>query len=226
MGRYLREWGAEVVCLQETMIEQDDSRLWRALGRGEGGSNVTLEAAGRSEGIAVAWRDEDHEKLEEWRGRHMVAARLSQRLDGLIWVATSAYGPHSLVRQTELWEDLLELATVFQGTPLIIGGDFNVTLEAAYRPYGLGGQDPGSTQFRDVLAQMGLQEMGAADRRFTWRGSTESMARSRLDRFLCSVKMLDLFPATEVTALSRPLSDHTPILWKPQEEPDSRHISR
>ena len=212
MGRYLQEWGAEVVCLQETMMEQDDIRLWRMLGRGEGGSHVTLEATGQSGGIVVAWTDENHEKLEEWRGRHMVAARLSRHLDGLIWVAASAYDPHSLVRQIELWEDLLELATVFQGTPLIIGGDFNVTLEATDRPNGLGGQDLGSTQFRAVLAQTGLQEMELADRRFMWRGSTRSMARSRLDRFLCSVEMLDLFPTTKVTALPRPLSDHTPIV--------------
>ena len=131
----------------------------------------------------------------------------------------SAYNPHSLARQLELWEDLLELATKFQGTRLIIGGDFNVTLKAADRPNGLGGQDPSSPQFRAVLAQTGLQELGPSDRRFTWRASTDSMARSRLDRFLCFVELLDLFPATEVTALPRPLSDHTAILWKPQGEP-------
>ena len=93
------------------------------------------------------------------------------------------------------------------------------SLEAADRPNGLGGQDPGSPQFRALLAQTGLQEMGPSDRRFTWRASTDSMACSRLDRFLCSVELLDLFPAAEVIALQRPLSDHTPILWKPQGEP-------
>ena len=61
--------------------------------------------------------------------------------------------------------------------------------------------------------------MGPSDRRFTWRASTDSRARSRLDRFLSSVELLDLFPAAEVNALPRLLSDHTPILWKPQGEP-------
>ena len=50
MGRYLREWGAEVVFLQETLMEHDDSRLWRALGWGEGGAHMVLEAVGRSGG--------------------------------------------------------------------------------------------------------------------------------------------------------------------------------
>ena len=58
MGRYLREWGAEVVFLQETLMEHDDSRLWRTLGWGEGGAHMVLEAVGRSGGIALAWRDD------------------------------------------------------------------------------------------------------------------------------------------------------------------------
>ena len=150
----------------------------------------------------------------------MVAARLSRRADGWSWVAASVYGPQTSARRMELWEDINELATTFQGIPVIIGGDFNVTLEAADRPNGLGGQDPGSTDFRDVLAQARLQEMGPSDCRFTWRGSTNPMARSRLDRFLCSVEMLEVFPSARVTALPRPISDHTPIMWTSHGETD------
>ena len=51
--------------------------------------------------------------------------------------------------------------------PLLIGGDFNVTLDAEDRPNDMGGVDPGSTRFREVLAQLGLGELGLADRRFT-----------------------------------------------------------
>ena len=93
-------------------------------------------------------------------------------------------------------------------------------MEAADRLNGLGGQDPGSTEFRDVLARAGLQEMGTSDCLFTWRGSTNPMARSRLDRFLCSVEMLEAFPSALVTALPRPISDHTPIMWTTQGEND------
>ena len=61
----------------------------------------------------------------------MVVAFLSRQMDGQSWVVASAYDPHSIARWMEMWEDLLELATKFQGTPLIIGGDFNVAREAA-----------------------------------------------------------------------------------------------
>ena len=113
MGCYLREWGTEVVCFQETLMEEDDNRLWRALGWGEEGAHVVIEAAERSRGIALAWRDNDFEKQEEWRGQHVVAAFLTRWMDSRSWGVASDYGPHSLARRLELWEDLVELATKF-----------------------------------------------------------------------------------------------------------------
>ena len=56
---------------------------------------------------------------------------------------------------------------VFQNLPVLIGGDFNVTLAAADRPNDTGRRDQGSVRFREVLAQLGLGEMGPLDRRFT-----------------------------------------------------------
>ena len=34
MGRYLREWGADIICLQETMSSQVDQHFWTVLGWG------------------------------------------------------------------------------------------------------------------------------------------------------------------------------------------------
>ena len=105
-----------------------------------------------------------------------------------VFVSASAYGPSATSLRGELCEDLVQLCGAFPDTPILIGGDFNVTLAAADRPNGAGGRDPRSAQFREVLAQLGLAEMGLPDRRFTWRGST---SQSRLDRFLCSIELLD-----------------------------------
>ena len=62
--------------------------------------------------------------------------------------------------------------------------------------------------------------MGPSDCLFTWRGLTNPMARSRLDRFLCSVEILEVFPLAMVIALPRPVSDHTPIMWTSHGETD------
>ena len=34
VGRYLKEWGADVICLQETMLASTDHRTWSDLGLG------------------------------------------------------------------------------------------------------------------------------------------------------------------------------------------------
>ena len=85
-----------------------------------------------------------------------------------------------------------------------------MTLDAEDRPNNMGGVDPGSTRFREVLAQLGLGELGPADRRFTWHRPS---SQSRIDRFLYSPELSDIYALAEVTSLPRPLSDHIPILW-------------
>ena len=151
--------------------------------------------------------------ITTWQGRHIAMARLADSADGNHLVAAFAYGPTAVQRQDELCEDLIQLCTIFSGSPLIIGSDFNVTLAPEDRSNGLGRCDPGSAQLWNLLARFGLQEMGPADRHFTWRGPT---FQSHLDRFLCLIKILERFPLAEVTSLPRPLSDHTPLLWSSQ----------
>ena len=140
----------------------------------------------------------------------MAVAHLKSRRDETPFVVASVYGPTHPGRREELWEDLRQLQGAFLGTPMLIGGDFNVTLRANDRPNGGGGRDPGSAQFWELIDSLSLAEMGPLDRHYTWSGQS---SQSRLDRFLCSVEMLAGYPLTEVSALPRPLSDHTPITW-------------
>ena len=87
-------------------------------------------------------------------------------------VVAAEYGPTVQTLPEELWEDIRLLYGVYPETPILIGGDFNVTLRADDRPNGGGGRDPGSSQFWDVIALVGMAEMGPVDCRFTWRGPT------------------------------------------------------
>ena len=191
VGRYLREWGAELICLQETMLAQLKQPTWTTLGWGSGAAHVAIKASRRSGGILLAWKEELFDHLCTWRGRHVAAAHLKSRKDGTPFVVASVYGPTHPGRCEELWEDLRQLHRVFPETPMLIGGDFNVTLRVNDRPNGRGGRDPSYAQFRELLDSLSLAEMGPLDRRFTWSGQS---SQSRLDRFLCSVEMLAAFP--------------------------------
>ena len=214
VGRYLREWGADVTCLQETMLTNPEQRIWTSLGWGSGESQVSIVASGRSGGMKLAWKEATFDKSETGLGRQVVAARLVYRTIGSSIVIASASGPSIPSRRGKLWEDLAQLCRAFPDTPILIGGDYNVTLAADDRPNGAGGRDLGLAQFREVLAQQGLAKIGPFDQRFTWKGPS---SQSRLDRFLCSIELLARFSLAEVTSLPRPLSDHTPILWSTHE---------
>ena len=209
VGRYLREWGADIICLQETMLINSDQRIWSYLGWGGNDTHVCIDASGRSGGILLAWKPSLFDREDIWRGKHVVAARLIHRADGRTIVFASAYGPTNVSNRAELWEDLTQLCGIFPNTALLIGGDFIVTLTPEDRPNDMAGQDPGSARFREILAHLGLGEIGPADQRFTWHGPT---SQSRIDRYLYSPKLCDNYALAEVTSLPRPLSDHTPLL--------------
>ena len=66
----------------------------------------------------------------------MVAARLVNRIDGAAIVMASAYVPAVPSLRSELWVDLVQLCRAFLHTPILIGGDNNVTLVADDRSNG------------------------------------------------------------------------------------------
>ena len=111
-----------------------------------------------------------------------------------------------------LWEELDEVVARFNGISLLFGGDFNVTLDTDNRPDGAGGRDQGLEEFRDFLSGAALQEMGPQDCNYTWRSEVGLSYRSRLDRFLCSVELLERFSEADVLALPRPISNHCSII--------------
>ena len=54
VGQYLREWGADVICLQETMVTHLEQQTWTSLGWGSGEAYVSIPASGRSGGTMLA----------------------------------------------------------------------------------------------------------------------------------------------------------------------------
>ena len=132
-------------------------------------------------------------------------------------VVASVYGLVYANRRERLWEELDEVVVRFHDTPILFGGDFNVMLVADDRPDGTGGRDQGAEEFWEFLERAALHEMGPRDCNYTWRSEAGPSYRSRLDRFLCSVELMERFLEADVIALPRPISDHCPIVWQTHE---------
>ena len=139
VGRHLQEWGAEIILLQVTMLTHVDQQTWTSLGWGSGEAHVAIAASGRSWGIILAWKEELFDRASTWTGRHLVVAHLVNRKDGFSAVVASTYGPTVAALRSKLWDDLVRLQGAYPDSPILIGGDFNVTNMANDRPNGMGG---------------------------------------------------------------------------------------
>ena len=95
VAKYLREWGATVVCLQEMWMEKCEPQDWRVVGRDFLDGYHAVNATGRSGGVLIAWNEGLYDKEDMWDGQFMVAVKLSRRSDVLKVVVadeTKSYG--------------------------------------------------------------------------------------------------------------------------------------
>jgi exonuclease III len=66
--------------------------------------------------------------------------------------------------------------------------------------------------FNIVIDSLDLREIEMSDHKFTWANSRMVPTYEKLDRVLVSTEWEQDFPLATVDALSREVSDHTPLL--------------
>ena len=86
MGRYLLEWGAMVVSLQETIWECCEVQDWNAIGGGFLDGFITVKAVGGSGVVVAAWNEAMISKVDTLKGQFSAAAKLKQKMDNLEFV--------------------------------------------------------------------------------------------------------------------------------------------
>ncbi|KAK2654131.1 hypothetical protein Ddye_013987 [Dipteronia dyeriana] len=111
-----------------------------------------------------------------------------------------------------LWNDITKTVNSFQ-VPWVVGGDFNVVLEASER-VGLSCNEGSMRNFNSFLLIANVIDLPLQGMSFTWTNSREQAVWSRLDRYLISPSLLISFPNICQRGLSRSLSDYNPILLR------------
>ncbi|RVW75378.1 Transposon TX1 uncharacterized 149 kDa protein [Vitis vinifera] len=99
-----------------------------------------------------------------------------------------------------LWDD-----------PWCIGGDFNVTRLPSEHSRG-GRLVAAMRGFSKVIDDLPLRDLPLQGGPFTWNGGLNGQTMSRLDRFLVFEDWESQFSGVVQSTLSRPMSDHCPIL--------------
>jgi hypothetical protein len=135
---------------------------------------------------------------------------LKDRRSDFKWVLVAVYG----AAQPEFKESFLtELvrSCSSENLHLCIGGDFNIIRNSSEKNNDRF-EERWSFLFNAVIDSLDLREIEMPGRKFTWANSRRVPTYERLDRVLVSMEWEQKFPLATVEALSREISDHTPLL--------------
>jgi exonuclease III len=143
-------------------------------------------------------------------GDFYVKFRLMNKSDGFLWVLVATYGAaqaeHKEAYRTELVQTCAK-----EVDPILVGGDFNIIRDPFDKNNSIY-EDRWPFLFNAIIDSLDLRELELSNRKFTWANSREIPTYERLDQILVSTEWESKFPLAMVQALTREISDHTPLV--------------
>lgn len=123
----------------------------------------------------------------------------------------NVYAPGSPMDRRELWNALLSGKSRFDKDVWCLGGDFNeITHKEERRGDGGYFSRRGMEDFRSFIGHMEVVDIRCVGGKFSWF-KDNGAAMSRLDRFLVSKELLDVWEFVDQRIGKRDISDHAPI---------------
>ncbi|KAF8766007.1 hypothetical protein HU200_007942 [Digitaria exilis] len=213
----LRITQAQVVCLQETKLQQIDSALASFLGAYRFDKFFYKPARGTNGGILMLWKDSFVELQNCKIGRYSVSADATIRHCATSFKLTTVYGP-SHAAEKEIFMRHIRNLKPADDTKWLLLGDFNLMYEA---------RDKNNNnlnlrlirQFRNTINRCELKEIHLQNRKYTWSNERRYPTLVRLDRVFCNQSWGLHFENHALHALSSSHSDHCPLLLYKQEGP-------
>ena len=199
-----------LVCLQETKIQNMTAAVARSLGVGRIYDWRALNAEGSAGGILLFWDKKIMELVDSETGLFSISCLFKMVEGGVLWMFSGVYGLVERNLKEIFWEELGSIRGWWEG-PWCLGGDFNEILSPAERARG-GNFTPPMRRFAEIVNEMGLRDLPLQGGPFTWSGGRNGRSMSRLDRFLISSDWGSQFSKVAQRSLPRPIYDHFPIL--------------
>eukprot|EP00261_Vitis_vinifera_P017250 XP_010646847.1 PREDICTED: uncharacterized protein LOC104878346 [Vitis vinifera] len=182
----------------------------KSLGSGRFIDWRALNAEGATGDILICWDKRVLDILDWEEGQFSLSCRFKTTENGATWVFTGVYGPFTKVERKGMWEEFGAIRGLWDD-PWCLGGDFNITLFQQER----NSQRRISSamrRFAETVDDLELVDLLLLGGEFTWNGGLNNQAWARLDRFLVFPSWLDQFSGVTQSRLSRPISDHFPIV--------------
>ena len=207
---FIRFQRVDLVCLQETKIQEMSSNRACSFGVGRFFDWKVAEAEGAMGAILLFWDKRKLDLVGVETSLFFITCWFKNVEGGFQWAFTSIYGLVERNNRKMFWEELGSLKGLWEG-PWCIDGDFNMVLSLNERNRGSRMSHP-MRRFAEVLNELGLRDIALQGGPFTWRGEQNNHSMSRLDRFLIMADWECQFNNVVQSILSRLVSDYCPIL--------------
>jgi exonuclease III len=205
-----KEFNLSFIALSETGKKDFSDVFLKNLCAGKDFLWHCKEPRGRSGGmvLGIDLNVYDIGSIDE--GDFYVKSLLRNKSDGFKWALVSVYGPAQDNFKEAFLAELVNM-TSHVSEPILIGGDFNLLRKSADK-----NNNNFNTRwpflFNAVIDGLSLREFELSGRQFTWANSRDIPTYEKLDRILVSTEWELKFPRATVTAHSRDISDHTPLI--------------
>jgi exonuclease III len=206
---FLSTFKLSLVCAQESKLQSVDSTVVKQTFGPAFDCFDFLPADGTRGGIIVAWRSDCLQLTTRHKGDFSITMDVQSLKDAKSWVLTSVYGPQEIAKEFFLAE-LVQIGSSVQ-SPWIINGDFNLVADPTEKSNGRVNRRM-MNKFHHTMNSLALQDMPLQGRSFTWSNEQEEPILARLDRVLFNPLWEDVYPISDLTALSTNISDHCPLL--------------
>ncbi|XP_042963294.1 uncharacterized protein LOC122297082 [Carya illinoinensis] len=200
----------DVVFLMEVMIKA--GRVEALKRRLELDNCLVVEPIGKRGGLALFWGRGVQLEILNFSQWH-ISSKIRKEGGKKEWFFTGFYGHPDSSKRNLSWELLASLVPK-KGEAWCVARDFNEILLQSEKVGGKLRDEKSMGQFREVLEEKQLTDLGCWGCPFTWSNKHEdhTFTKERLDRFLGNHEWRNIFKKVKVVGLTALFSDHKPIL--------------
>jgi exonuclease III len=205
-----KENGLNFIAISETGRSEFTPRFLKNLCAGREYLWHCKAPIGRSGGMlmGVDLQTFDIGAIEE--GDYYIKFHLCNKTDEFKWALVMVYGPAQAENKEQFLAELVRMCS-HENLPLLMGGDYNILRHPSEK-----NNDRYNARwpflFNAVIDSLNLRELEMSGRKYTWANNLATPTFEKLDRVLMTTEWEEKFPLTTVRALTRGLSDHTPLL--------------
>jgi exonuclease III len=205
-----REENLDFICLQETGRNDFLSHELKHFCAGKNFIWSWSHPRGRSGGILVSVDANKFDIANISHGDFYVKFKLRNKNDNFEWVLIAVYGAAQNEHKESFLRELVHTCSS-EPSPLLVGGDFNIIRSPSEK-----NNDRYDNRwpflFNAVINSLDLRELQLSGHQYTWANNLPTPTFENLDRILVSTDWELKYPQVTVQALTRDVSDHTPLL--------------